>query len=130
MLRRVSGRPGASRGAMETKISSKDNEKSPTHPHEKNDSYEDLPPLPLNLLTNRTLNGINAFLRGQVGLSVSVKRTSKEMCKTLLAALGYSGYDLREVNVSYVTNGCIDTPSQRGPIHPGALLIYLEHVPS
>lgn len=32
---------------------------------------------------------------------------------------GYSMYDLREVNVSYVANGCFDKPSRRGLFHPG-----------
>ena len=139
LLRRVSGRPGAINGVMETKTSDETTEKScinepttctTTPPHEKlhYDDDGDLPPLQLDLLTNRTLNGVNAFLRGQVGLCVSMQRTNKEMCKTLLTTLGYSMYDLREVNVSYVANGCIDAPSRsQGPIHPGTLHLLLTH---
>ena len=100
MLRRVSGRSDTVNGVEET-------------------FDDELPPLSLNLLTNRTLNGVNAFLRGQIGLLISVQRTNKDNSKTLLAALGYSMYDLREVNVSYVANGCIDKPSRQGLFHPG-----------
>ncbi len=66
---------------------------------------EVLPPLRIEHITNRTISALGCFACGEPVLSIAVAHTSKQSCLPQLLPMGYSKYNLSEVEVRFVATG-------------------------
>lgn len=75
-------------------------------------------PLTIEQITRRAVNAIGSFARGEPFLSIAVSKTCKQSCLPLLGRMGYTKYDLSEVEVRFIATGYVETlPLRR--LHTG-----------